>query len=152
GLRGARRHADGRARAPGRPAHGSGRSRGPGGHPDIQGAARGHQAGRGAPLMSPRETNMERAGSMTERPHPVLHASWRDHVRAVDRALGKRDVESAQRAWESAHLAAVESLSWEGLLAAGEACLRIGGTIGARTTAEPVARRAYFAALYRACR
>jgi len=102
--------------------------------------------------MSPRETNMERSGSMTERPHQVLHASWRDHVRAVDRALGKRDVESAQRAWESAHLAAVESLSWEGLLAAGEACLRIGGTIGARTTAEPVARRAYFAALYRACR
>jgi hypothetical protein len=84
--------------------------------------------------------------------HAVLPASWRDHVRAVDRALGKRDVEGAQQAWENAHLAAVESLSWEGLLAAGEACLRIGGAIGARVTAEPAARRAYFAALYRACR
>jgi seryl-tRNA(Sec) selenium transferase len=87
-----------------------------------------------------------------DRQHAVLPASWRDHLRAVDRALSKRDLEEAQRAWESAHLAAVESLSWEGLLAAGEACLRIGGSIGARTTAEPAARRAYFAALYRACR
>ena len=81
-----------------------------------------------------------------------LPASWRDHLRAVDRALGKQDVEGARRAWESAHLAAVESLSWEGLLAAGESCLRIGSAVGERASAEPVARRAYFAALYRACR
>jgi hypothetical protein len=70
----------------------------------------------------------------------------------VDRALGQRDVEAAQRAWESAHLAAIESLSWEGLLETGRACLRIGGASGGRPTAEPAARRAYFAALYRACR
>jgi hypothetical protein len=87
-----------------------------------------------------------------ERHSPVLPASWREHLRAVDRALDKQDVDGARRAWESAHLAAVENLSWEGLLAAGEACLRIGSAVGGRATAEPAARRAYFAALYRACR
>ena len=70
----------------------------------------------------------------------------------MDQALGRRDVDEARRAWESAHLAAVESLGWEGLIAAGQACLRIGGAVGGRTAAEPAARRAYFAALYRACR
>jgi hypothetical protein len=79
-------------------------------------------------------------------------APWTGHIRAVDLALGQRDVDGARRAWESAHLAAIESLSWEGLLETGQACLRIGGATGGRTAAEPAARRAYFAALYRACR
>ena len=87
-----------------------------------------------------------------ERQSSVLPASWRDHLRVMDRALGNHDVDGARRAWESAHLAAVDSLSWEGLLAAGEACLRIGGAIDGRASAEPTARRVFFAALYRACR
>jgi hypothetical protein len=70
----------------------------------------------------------------------------------VDRALGQRDLDQAQRAWESAHIAAVESPSWEGLIATGQASLRIGDASAGRTAAEPAARRAYFAALYRACR
>ena len=70
----------------------------------------------------------------------------------MDRALGQRDIDEAQRAWESAHLAAVESPSWEGLIATGEASLRIGDATAGRTVAELSARRAYFAALYRACR
>jgi hypothetical protein len=82
----------------------------------------------------------------------VLPSSWRGYLRSVDRALGQRDVEQARHAWENAHTAAVESSSWEGLIAAGQACLRIGGAVGARPSAEPEARRAYFAALYRACR
>ena len=79
-------------------------------------------------------------------------AAWRGHLRVVDRALGQRDIDEAQRAWESAHLAAVESPSWEGLIATGEASLRIGAVTSGRTAAELSARRAYFAALYRACR
>jgi hypothetical protein len=82
----------------------------------------------------------------------VLPASWREHLRVMDRALGNHDVDGARQAWESAHLAAVDSLSWEGLLATGEACLRMGGAIDGRASAEPAARRVYFAALYRACR
>jgi hypothetical protein len=70
----------------------------------------------------------------------------------VDRALGQQDLDGARRAWENAHLAAVESLSWQGLIATGHASLRIGGATGSRPAAEATARRAYFAALYRACR
>jgi hypothetical protein len=78
--------------------------------------------------------------------------SWSGHLRAVDRALGRRDADGARQAWERAHLAAVESLSWEGLIEAGRACLRIGSAIGSQPAAEPEARREFFAALYRACR
>ncbi|HWC01932.1 MAG TPA: hypothetical protein VHF87_04105, partial [Methylomirabilota bacterium] len=82
----------------------------------------------------------------------ALLAAWTGHLRAVERALGRNDVDGARQAWQSAHLAAVESRSWEGLIATGQACLRIGGATGSRPASEPAARRAYFAALYRACR
>jgi hypothetical protein len=94
-------------------------------------------------------STMQRARTVPDGP---LTASWSGHLRNVERALGQRDVDGARRAWENAHLAAVESLSWEGLIATGHACLRIGGAAGARPPAEATARRAYFAALYRACR
>ena len=81
-----------------------------------------------------------------------LTSPWSGHLRNVDRALGQSDLTGARQAWENAHLAAVESLSWEGLIATGHACLRVGGATGARRSAEATARRAYFAALYRACR
>ena len=82
----------------------------------------------------------------------TLTASWTGHLRTMDRALGHSDVDEARRAWDSAHLAAVESFSWEGLIATGHAYLQLGGAVGARSSAEPMARRGYFAALYRACR
>jgi hypothetical protein len=82
----------------------------------------------------------------------ILSNSWRGHLRGVDRALGQCDVDEARRAWKSAHLAAVESFSWEGLIATGQASLRIGDATEGRPLAEPAARRAFFAALYRACR
>ena len=82
----------------------------------------------------------------------VFTNSWRGHLRSVDRALGQRDVDEARRAWKDAHLAAVESFSWEGLIATGQASLRIGDATEGRPLAEPAARRAFFAALYRACR
>jgi hypothetical protein len=91
-------------------------------------------------------------GRATDAKDTAGAAPWSGHLRAVDRALGQSDVDGARRAWENAHLAAVESLSWEGLIETGHACLRIGGASSARPAAEPTARRAYFAALYRACR
>ncbi|MCI0546660.1 MAG: hypothetical protein L0027_05195 [Candidatus Rokubacteria bacterium] len=74
------------------------------------------------------------------------------HLRAVDRPLGQCDVDGARRVWENAHLPAGEGLAWEALIEAGQACLRRGATTGGPPDAEPAARRAYFAALYRACR
>jgi hypothetical protein len=81
-----------------------------------------------------------------------LTDAWKGHLRTVNVALLEGDVSGARRAWDSAHLAAVESLSWEGLIETGHACLRIGDAAATRPAAEPTARRAYFAALYRACR
>jgi hypothetical protein len=103
----------------------------------------------------PRRAAGASGGTPEARPgsrHSGVGSAWRGHLRVVDRALGQRDIDEAQRAWESAHLAAVESPSWEGLIETGEASLRIGDATSGRTAAEPSARRAYFAALYRACR
>jgi hypothetical protein len=92
------------------------------------------------------------ARSRAQEPHAPRDASWTAPLRAVDRALDGRDANGALRAWDDAHLAAVESTSWEGLIAAGHARLRIGRTLREPTAAETAARRAFFAALYRACR
>lgn len=89
---------------------------------------------------------------VTPREAALPSTPWSGHLRSVDRALGQSDMDGARRAWENAHLAAVESLSWEGLIAIGDASRRIGSAMGAEQTAEATARRAYFAALYRACR
>ena len=105
--------------------------------------------------MVPRRPAGDLGGSSEPRPgsrQSGVGSTWRGHLRVVDRALGQRDIDEAQRAWESAHLAAVESPSWEGLIATGQASLRIGDATSGRTAAELSARRAYFAALYRACR
>jgi hypothetical protein len=72
-----------------------------------------------------------------------------DHVR-VERE--QRDGDGPRRPWQTGHLAAVESLSWDDLIAIGDARLRVGSAVGARPSGELAARRVYFAALYRACR
>jgi hypothetical protein len=64
----------------------------------------------------------------------------------------QRDADGARRLWQAGHLAVVESLSWDDLIAIGDARLRVGGAVGARPSGEAAARRVYFAALYRACR
>jgi hypothetical protein len=64
----------------------------------------------------------------------------------------QRDLGGIRRPWQAGPAAAVESLSWEDLIAIGDARLRVGSTVGARPTGELAARRVYFAALYRACR
>lgn len=76
---------------------------------------------------------------------------WVVHLRAVDHALARKNVRAAKQAWEDAHLAAVGSWRWDGLIEVGDACLRIGDLEDARPAAEPTARKAYFAALFRAC-
>jgi hypothetical protein len=83
--------------------------------------------------------------------HGGREAPWVAPLRALHQALGRRDVPAATRAWEQAHIAALESLHWDGLIQAGDACLRIDELAGAGHAARTTARRAYFTALYRAC-
>jgi hypothetical protein len=82
----------------------------------------------------------------------ALTSPWSGYFRAVDCTLGQSDVNGTRRVWENAHLAADEGLGWEALIEAGRACLRLDGATGGPPAAQPAARRAYFAALYRACR
>jgi hypothetical protein len=78
--------------------------------------------------------------------------AWLGHLRALDQALGRYDVAGARRAWERTQVAAYQSPGWEGLIAAGRAGLRIARVDGDTSSGPPTARRAYFTALYRACR
>lgn len=87
----------------------------------------------------------------TNNPGESQQAPWATHVRAAYDALAQGHVEAATRAWDEAHLAAVGSTRWEGLIEVGDAHLRIGEVSGRRHAAEATARKAYFAALYRAC-
>lgn len=85
----------------------------------------------------------------------VLTAPWAGSPRAAERMpveRESRDLDGGRRPWQASPVAAVESLSWEDLLAIGVARLRVGSGVGARPSGELAARRVYFAALYRACR
>lgn len=77
-------------------------------------------------------------------------ALWPAHLRTVEHALEKADVNAAVRAWHDAYGAALGSGRWEGMVEVGDAFLRIGEVSGARTGSKPNARRAYRVAFIRA--
>jgi hypothetical protein len=95
---------------------------------------------------------MSMAERTTDAQGITLAATWGGALRAGDAFVRDQGrVDGTRRARETAPLPAVESLSWEDLIAIGDAGLQRAGA-GARSSAEPAARRVYFAALYRACR
>jgi hypothetical protein len=77
---------------------------------------------------------------------------WRMHVGTVDEALGRHDVSAAVGAWHDAYGAALASRGWEGMLAVGDAFLRIGAEAGTASSSRSNARQAYLNALIRAHR
>jgi hypothetical protein len=77
---------------------------------------------------------------------------WRAHVGRVDRALASHDVSAAVAAWHDAYGAALAGRGWEGMIAVGDAFLRIGAGAGTASGARANARRAYLNALVRAHR
>jgi hypothetical protein len=81
----------------------------------------------------------------------VTQPSWAGPLRAADEALAQGNVQGAVQAWDAAHLAAAGSLQWDGLVEVGDLYLRIGEASGSRDTTLATTRRAYFAALFRAC-
>jgi hypothetical protein len=75
---------------------------------------------------------------------------WTAHIRRLDEALAQRNVGAAEQAWHEAYGAALRSRHWEGMLAVGDATLRIGEVVGSRQAPTAKARRLYLAALFRA--
>ncbi|MBI1847881.1 MAG: hypothetical protein HY294_10605 [Candidatus Rokubacteria bacterium] len=76
--------------------------------------------------------------------------SWVEHVRAADEAIAAGDITTAVRAVSSAYGAALQSGGWEGLLAVGDATLRVGAASKSSRAAEPQARQTYLTAMFRA--
>jgi len=74
-------------------------------------------------------------------------ATWLTPIADTDRALARGDLATAVASRHRAHLAALGSRDWEGLVAVGDAALRLGEASGDRRAMEPEARRAYRAAL-----
>jgi hypothetical protein len=82
---------------------------------------------------------------------PAAAAPWTVHLQRMDNALRRDDVSVAARAWHEAYVAALGSRRWEGMLAVGDAALRLGHASRAtRPAAVARAHHAYLAALFRA--
>src|SRR6266851_1589878 len=77
---------------------------------------------------------------------------WHAHITTVDRALARHDVSVAVGAWHDAYGAALASRGWEGMIAVGDAFLRIGAEAGSGRGSRSNARQAYLNALIRARR
>jgi len=77
---------------------------------------------------------------------------WQAHVVTIDRAIARHDVSAAVGAWHDAYGAALGSRGWEGMLAVGDAFLRIGAEAGTVSASRANARQAYLNALIRAHR
>ncbi len=69
---------------------------------------------------------------------------------AVDDAIARADVSAAARALHEAYQSALASRRWQGMLAYGDAALRVSTLTAVRQPAVEQARRAYLMALYRA--
>jgi hypothetical protein len=79
-------------------------------------------------------------------------APWEPLILRMNEALGKNDLLAAERAWRQAHVEALASLSWEGMIEVGAAALRLGEAGGYSNWFEIKARRIYSTALDRARR
>ena len=77
---------------------------------------------------------------------------WAAHLRVVEAELAGGHVDVAVRVWHDAYGAALENRRWEGMIAVGDAFMRIGHATGTPGGARMNARDAYLIALIRARR
>lgn len=77
---------------------------------------------------------------------------WKVHLHVVETQLAAGHVDVAVRAWHDAYGAALESRSWESMIAVGDAFMSIGHAAGTPSGARMNAREAYMTALIRARR
>jgi hypothetical protein len=77
---------------------------------------------------------------------------WRSYVAIVEQEIAQGHIDVAVRVWQDAYGAALESQSWQSMIAVGDAFMAIGRASGSVRGARLNAREAYLAALIRARR
>ena len=77
-------------------------------------------------------------------------APWVAPIRTVDQSLAAGHLGAATRALHAAYREALSSRRWEGMIAYGDAALRVGDASGPRQPWIEKARQAYLMALFRA--
>jgi hypothetical protein len=90
------------------------------------------------------------AQAAAHRAAQVEPPSWRTFIAQVDQALATRDVSVAERAAHDAYTTALTGREWDGLVAAGDAYVRVGDTSRTPDVGRAKARQAYLAAFFRA--
>lgn len=91
------------------------------------------------------------AGTSSEaRAGAASDAALSAHLSAIDAALARGDVNAATRALHGAYQVALGSRRWQGMIAFGDAALRVSSVSGVRQPGVQQARRAYLLALFRA--
>jgi hypothetical protein len=75
---------------------------------------------------------------------------WEAPLEAMDRALITRDVSAAEITWRQAYRVAMRDAGWRGLVAVGDAALRISDEASYKPPYQTRARRVYRWALFRA--
>ena len=88
--------------------------------------------------------------TMEAQPAVPPQPRWVLAIQTVDEALARKQIAAAERAWHEAYLDALGSRRWEGMVAVGDASLRIGEVSGEKPAARARARQSYLTALGRA--
>jgi hypothetical protein len=108
----------------------------------------------GATLRGPRAAvheELERREALVPYGRPD-HDYWRAHLDVVTEELAQGHIDSAVRAWHDAYGAALQSRSWQSMIAVGDTFMAIGRASHSVRGARMNAREAYLAALIRARR
>lgn len=102
----------------------------------------------GAAVSLPRNAGTKVGPDGPARQPMEAGSPWMVYIRKVDEALARKDISSAEMAWQHANGEALRSRAWDGMVEVGDAALRIGDAAGLPKMGKPRARQAYLAALF----
>ena len=75
---------------------------------------------------------------------------WQARLLAVEEAMARGDLLTAERLWREAYVAALKSRHWQGMVATGDTYRALGARAGFGAASVAKARQAYLTALFRA--
>ena len=79
-----------------------------------------------------------------------MELTWQARLLKVEQAIAVNDAAAAERLWEDAHAAALQSRHWEGMIAVADTYRALGAQADFPAASIARARRTYLRALFRA--